>query len=224
MDTVILAAGRGSRLGDLAPPFFKPLLIVDGEPLVRRIARTALDLSDGRVIVVAAPENTLPLCQVLEGIPLDVVVQRQASGPGHALLTGLRLVTSTDVCVLLGDNVMSSADHREVACAPAPAVGVVELGAEAAVRYTYLAPDGTWVEKQPVAGVPTVPCWVGPLKLESGAIRRALENHIRDRRTSDGEVPLGPLLNSQGRTTLVPVSSVDVGTPGAWRTLAGGVS
>jgi molybdopterin-guanine dinucleotide biosynthesis protein A len=221
VETVILAAGRGSRLKNLAPPYFKPLMIVDSEPLIRRLVRTAWEVSGDRVVVVAAPENTLPLCQVLDGLPAEIVVQRAPLGPGDALLTGLGLVTSPEVCVLLGDNVMSTKDQHSVAQAVVPAVGVVLLPPAKAGRYTYLTPDGVWVEKQPPRETGSddaerLACWVGPLKLETEAIRFAIETFAKETTAPGQEIPIGPLLNQQGPATLVEVSSVDIGVPEMW--------
>ncbi|MFI7123104.1 NTP transferase domain-containing protein [Amycolatopsis sp. NPDC049868] len=224
MDTIILAAGRGSRLEGIAPPYFKPLLIVDGEPLIRAIARTAADVVGGRTVIVAAPENTLLLCQVLAGIPAEVVVQREPRGPGDALLTGLRLVTSPEVYVLLGDNVVSPLDAEKVAQATSPAVGVVPMPLAEVERFTYLTSENRWVEKVAHSEENADghrPCWVGPLKLRTQTIRAALERWIRESRAkpseqADQEVPIGPLLNQLGPATLVEVAAVDVGVPAAW--------
>ncbi|MEV5541263.1 NTP transferase domain-containing protein [Saccharopolyspora shandongensis] len=223
MDVVILAAGRGSRLKDITPPYFKPLIIVDGEPLIRRLVRTALRVSSGRIVIVAAPENALPLCQVLGDLPAEIVLQRQPNGPGDALLTGLRLVTSPEVQVLLGDNVVSVRDAEKIAQAAVPAVGVVLMHPAEAERYTYLTPSGCWVEKLPCDEAKTeqrLHCWVGPLKLRTDEIKAAIERRIRSTRTeadpAEQEIPIGPLLNEQGPATLVPVSSVDIGVPAAW--------
>ena len=64
MDLIILAAGRNERLHGTVPAFMKPLLLVDGQPLIVRLVREALDAGVletydevGRVIVVAAPQN-----------------------------------------------------------------------------------------------------------------------------------------------------------------------
>jgi GTP:adenosylcobinamide-phosphate guanylyltransferase len=62
VDTVILAAGRGARLNGIAAPFHKPLLIVNGMPLIVQLVRAAHATFRGsdetaRVVVVVAPEN-----------------------------------------------------------------------------------------------------------------------------------------------------------------------
>ncbi len=55
MQVVILAAGRGHRLGRLAERYSKPMLPIMGEPMIGRILRTFSMLASPEVIVVGSP-------------------------------------------------------------------------------------------------------------------------------------------------------------------------
>ncbi|MET0259069.1 MAG: nucleotidyltransferase family protein, partial [Methylobacterium sp.] len=98
---VILAAGRGTRFG----PEPKLLALLDGEPLVRHVARAALDAT-ARPVVVVLGAHSKAVGAALSGLDLHMV-----DNPDHAggLSTSLRagLAAMPDeidaVVVLLGD-------------------------------------------------------------------------------------------------------------------------
>lgn len=239
MDSVILAAGKGSRLDGIMPPFHKPLLVVNGKPLIRQAVELAMRCVDGRVTVVVAPENALPICQVLDGPGMgkvDVIVQRSMLGPGVSLRTGLRHSTAGETLVLLADNVLTFADIDKIVKAQGNAVGVSMLDASEAERFTraravepgdVTAGDGKvvttrtdieWVEKVPVIeadlfdhGMAT--CWVGPIKVNTTEMERAITDWMSQGRKE--EVPIGPLFNRLSYITTVPVTSIDIGVPEA---------
>ncbi|WP_159094273.1 nucleotidyltransferase family protein, partial [Xanthomonas fragariae] len=77
---LVLAAGAGRRLGR-----WKQLLMRDGEPLLRRAARIALQTSPRRCVVVLGAKADA-LTEVLQG--LDVEILRHAdwsAGMGSSL-------------------------------------------------------------------------------------------------------------------------------------------
>jgi CTP:molybdopterin cytidylyltransferase MocA len=103
---VVLAAGAGTRMGRN-----KMLLDLDGEPLVRRAARVALEAQLEPVIVVVGPEGDL----VWQAVA-DLGVRRaRAPGPNDSisvsLHAGLGELNSTagGIVVLLGDMVGTTA-------------------------------------------------------------------------------------------------------------------
>lgn len=228
MQAVILAAGKGSRLDGIAAPYHKPLLVVNGKSLIVSAVQRATHATSKPPIVVVAPENALPIAQVLNGTWFKMIVQTRPTGPGDALLTGLDLVTDDDALVLMGDNVFVHDDVINVATAPAGkiAVGVQELPLEAIERFTRIRERDElchWVEKVPPNDEDVVNleestglAWVGPLRLPTGATRSELETLERN---EDGERPLGPVLSFlSGRLEdfeLVPVSTYDIGIPEA---------
>ncbi|MEW6431298.1 MAG: nucleotidyltransferase family protein [Myxococcota bacterium] len=93
---VVLAAGASTRLG--RP---KQLLELEGETLVRRAARVALEAGCHPVVVV---EGAVPLADALAGLAVErVQCVDWARGPGASLKAGLAQVRGRSVLVLLVD-------------------------------------------------------------------------------------------------------------------------
>jgi hypothetical protein len=233
VDTVILAAGRNTRLNGFVAAGHKPLLVVNGQPLIGHAARQGLAAIEHgwqeRVIVVASPENAGVLSQVLPP-EVDIIIQRFPYGPGDALLTGLMLARAEEVLVLMGDNITPDRCVEDVRTVEGNVVGVCEIPLELCERFTRWRSasvkdptEGTWVEKVPVDPrkdlwkqdghqPPFALAWLGPLKLRVEDVRRALESYRNTRREGE-EVPIGPIFNHLRNVTRVPVTSVDLGTP-----------
>lgn len=212
MDAVILAAGRGERLRDLTPAFHKPLLPIDGVPLVCRAVDLAEEVAD-RVVVVVAPSNAEAISGAL-GRDRDVtlIVQREPRGPGDALLVGLQVCIKPRVLVLLSDNVVSLSDVVGV-CDAGTGVGVKTMPRADAQRFTRFE-DGRWIEREPLAPYgPPVPCWVGPFVGMREKMTNVL-NRVSGHTGSDTEVLIGPYLADMMASDYarVPVDSFDVGT------------
>lgn len=214
MDALVLAAGRGERMNGVSPPFCKPLLPVDGVPLVVQAVDVATPLVD-RVIVVVAPRNAHLISDVLGDRNVIMVVQRLPRGPGHALLTGSYAATprSERMLVLLGDNVVSASDVRAVA-EHDYAVGVRQLSTSVAHRFTrWHRTLHTWVERVPIdrdqvdqSG--NAECWVGPIVVDPRQVAQVYGEDVYI------EQLIGPHLTTLAPDARhVPVSSRDVGTP-----------
>jgi UTP-glucose-1-phosphate uridylyltransferase len=214
MDTVILAAGKGERLNGITPSFFKPLLVVNRKPLVTAAADYGLRY--GNVTVVASPDNAAAMTQVLPP-NVKMILQRQALGPGHALQIGLQLVNTDNVLVLMGDNYFSQDDVEKVAVSRENGniVGTEMIPYDDVERYTYLD-DSHWVEKTaPMTRTDTYQAWVGPLRLRSHEIRKALEHSHADLRFEKDEMLIGPLFNILDDVRTVEVKTMDIGVPDA---------
>lgn len=221
MDAVVLAGGRGLRLAGITPPFYKPLLPIDGVPLVTRAVNHAVvsDLIEN-IVVVVAPENALPICQVLPlhaGRSIYTVVQPTPLGPGDALRIGLQTAArSDDVLVLLADNVMTDAQVEDVI--KLRGVSTKRYERHAAVRFTRWDRDkARWVEKVDVTSTQVdaddmVTCWVGPIVVNRTRALRTL--HMM---TSDTELLIGPYLSDILATAKhVHTDAYDIGTPEGW--------
>lgn len=95
---VLLAAGASSRFAGPRP---KQLALFDGEPLVRRAARTALDSRLRELIVVVGFAPAM-VRDALSGLPLRVVENPDfRSGQAGSLSTGLAAVDPTAHAVLV---------------------------------------------------------------------------------------------------------------------------
>lgn len=137
LSAVLLAAGASRRLG--RP---KQLLVWQGEPLVRRAARAALEAGVDELIVVVGAHREA-VTAALDGLDLRVVENdRWAEGIGGSIAAGVRAASGSAVLLLVADQpgvdaallaelvAGLRAGHARVACAYAGIVGVPALYAD----------------------------------------------------------------------------------------------
>lgn len=119
---VVLAAGLSRRMGRRN----KLVLEVDGEPMVRRVAGTALAAGLDPVVVVGA-EGAPELAQALGGLPVRLVANRRPEeGLSSSLRVGLDCLPAevAGAVVLLGDMPWVRPEHvRSLLAAFDPASG-----------------------------------------------------------------------------------------------------
>ena len=131
LSAVLLAAGGSQRLGRS-----KQLLVWEGEPLVRRAARAALEAGVDELIAVTGAEGDA-VAAALAGLELRVIAnERWRDGVGGSIATGVRAASGSAVLLLLADQpgvdaallaeliAGMEAGHERVACAYAGIVGV----------------------------------------------------------------------------------------------------
>jgi NDP-sugar pyrophosphorylase family protein len=118
MDAVILAAGRNDRLAGLVAEGMKPLLLVNGRPIIVDLMKKISIASEHRrvpVTIVASPVNVMAIVSVLKANAmlwrdLQIVIQPEPTGPVDALRRGFRArlgrSNSDTTLVLCGDNVV----------------------------------------------------------------------------------------------------------------------
>jgi len=101
---VVLAAGKASRMGESGP--HKLLAEFDGEPLVRRVAKTALAADVDSVIVLTGHRRNEVEAALL-GLEVTIVYNPgYASGMASSLISGYSSVVARDangVLVMLAD-------------------------------------------------------------------------------------------------------------------------
>jgi hypothetical protein len=217
VDAVILAGGRGERIAGLTSPFFKPLLEVDDEPLVRRAVRVAREAGVVLPVVVTAPPNTEAVHAALHGLDALLIVQRRPRGDAHALMLGLSVnpnlgAPGERVLVLLSDNTTTLVDVEAVVACPT-AVGIQHFERTKAARFARFE-AGRWVQKVPVAVADaTLACWVGPFVGARDTLQSAAFE-VATRAAQDGsEALIGPNLDLLvPNAALVSVNTEDVGT------------
>ena len=230
-DGLILAAGKNTRLSGVVPSYYKPLVIVNGRPLIVNITRDLLQRCKN-VVIVVSPENATPIADVLvanrlmEDTRVSLIVQPIAAGPGDAVDRGLRCVESPRVLIALGDNITPTSDFDAVLstrleigpkCLVLSTTNVDD--AKQAQRFTRVTADGHFVEGMPggqnKAG--TYTCWIGPVSADTDALRTALRD-LR-LRTSDTtkELKISPAFELVEKSSVitVPGNSVDIGTSDA---------
>lgn len=119
---IVLAAGRSSRMGDAN----KLLAELDGEPMVRRVAGTALEAGLDPVVAVLGHDADA-VRRALSGLPVRLVVNpRYATGIGSSVGAGIEAVDGEvdGAMVVLGDMPwITVADLRALVDAFAPARG-----------------------------------------------------------------------------------------------------
>lgn len=236
MDTVILAAGRGARLNGIAAPFHKPLLIVNGLPLIVQLVRSVIEVfdscaePDARVVVVVAPENAAALTAVIQAHGfhnVHYVVQPRAHGPGDALRRGLAVAGDGRCLVLMADNVISQATIERVVDEATPyAISYMDVPGSEAARFTRLnLKTSEWDERTPITTdhfnqrTQQAVCWVGPLVVDRDTALKTLRCSCGVSRCED-EILIGPnlrrLVPDSTGYQLVEVDVTDIGLPEMW--------
>lgn len=108
---LILAAGSSSRMKTS-----KQLLLIDGEPLLRRTVREAIDSALGNVVVVLG-SNVRAHQEVLNGLPVAVKVNEHwQNGMGSSLKAGVRHIQNqyplvNGIIVMVCDQPFLTANH-----------------------------------------------------------------------------------------------------------------
>lgn len=240
-DTVVLAAGRNTRLKGIVPSFMKPLMIVNGRPLIVSILKNVTSFSQ-HVVVVVSPENCAMIAEVLAANGLlddifrvTIIVQPEAKGPGEGLLRALHVCHSKRVMLVCGDNIVPHADYNSALIADTAAVNKADEESYSILTASVMLTDDeadaqrfTRVEmdqKSLIEGEPgglwpdgLYRCWVGPLIFDrsEGAIALASEWGDKGYRTKELKIS-GALSCSIPNLDVVVVNgtSVDVGTPDA---------
>jgi CTP:molybdopterin cytidylyltransferase MocA len=236
-DAVILAAGKNTRLKGVVPSSFKPLMIVNGRPLIVTLVKQALS-SVGNATVVVSPQNCAAICEVLydNGLLDDptlvrIVVQPAARGPGEGLQRALLSCHSQRVLLLLGDNIVPSTDIVNCIETDVKTCAEVDAGTVVTVCTTVLEDEGdalrftrvsfgdkkhlSFVEGEQGGEWPdgSYKCWVGPMLFDR---LRAL-NTLRHTNYTGGELKISGPIGSIPHVDIrwVKGSSVDVGTSDA---------
>jgi GTP:adenosylcobinamide-phosphate guanylyltransferase len=218
MGAVILAAGRGERLAGYAAPYMKPLLIVNGQPLIVQQMRNAMEVTDN-ITLVLAPENARFMIDLIQGamqldwMNIEVVVQ---PWPGTSVTDALRrgLWHQGGPCVvLMGDNVVPPLTVREMWDSVSRfhrcdvLVATQEMSWKDAERFTYRS-AGIWWEKEVAAAADATEdlaeVWIGPLIIDSPA------DFLEAMGDSNS---IGTSFNRAGDVRTFSAKCVDVGVP-----------
>lgn len=234
-DGIILAAGKNTRLKGIIPSYHKPMLLVNGRPLILTITQHLLDRCE-RVVLVVSPENCGPITELLiaAGLASDrvhIVIQPEAKGPGEAILRALLVCKSERVLIALGDNVIPTqdfdnvleADFKGIKANPSYAsehitISFVPVEDDSeAERFTRIL--GTeFIEGSPGGKFQGVyRCWTGPLIADLQALENALLQLHRKSAVAGLETKISPALNYIEHRTVTAVEggSVDIGTSDA---------
>jgi NDP-sugar pyrophosphorylase family protein len=137
---VILAAGAGTRLGELGRRFSKAMVPVAGRPLIEWVIDRLSSAGVSRVIVVAHPDDTALAAYLGVRPDVTLVLQRERLGIADALRCALpRLGRERGYLACACDSLFEPADIRRLVDrgrreAGRAVIGVLDMGAEATRR------------------------------------------------------------------------------------------
>jgi UDP-N-acetylglucosamine diphosphorylase / glucose-1-phosphate thymidylyltransferase / UDP-N-acetylgalactosamine diphosphorylase / glucosamine-1-phosphate N-acetyltransferase / galactosamine-1-phosphate N-acetyltransferase len=163
---VVLAAGAGTRLGELGRRYSKPMVPLNGRPLIDWVLRRLQAAGIERVIVVRYVED-VPLTIFLraEHRGVEIVTQSERRGIGDALRQARALVAAEPAYLACAcDSLFEVEDLcRVIECgrrdASTAALGVLEMGAAATAARSAVRLDGDRVleiiEKPPPGTAPS---------------------------------------------------------------------
>lgn len=193
---VILAAGEGTRLAPRVERFHKPLLYVDGVPLIQHAAGFALEAGCFRTVVVVSPNNAMSLAPLVPHA--DFVVQAIPRGPNDALDVGLRAVLTPWTLLLTADNTFApdGAWFASIVSSymgnHAAAIAVSRYDPAKSARFSYV--EGRRLRPRESARVrEDLDCWVGPLLGHTGRLRASYDGTFEDRLNQAGPFGLVPM-------------------------------
>lgn len=107
MKAVVLAAGRGCRLKPLTDDVPKPLIEIDGKPILAYSFDKLIDLGiKTAVVVVGYKRNEISnhFGDSYRGLRLNYVVQHERKGLAHAVMMAENII-EYDFIVMNGDNI-----------------------------------------------------------------------------------------------------------------------
>jgi bifunctional UDP-N-acetylglucosamine pyrophosphorylase/glucosamine-1-phosphate N-acetyltransferase len=128
MQTVLLAAGQGTRMRPLTESTPKPMLPVGDRPLVAHTATTAIEAGASELIIVVGYEAQAVrdfFGTEYRGVPVTFARQEHQRGTADALRAA-RPHLDAQFAVLNGDNLYRTADLQELFEA-GPAIGAIRV-------------------------------------------------------------------------------------------------
>jgi dTDP-glucose pyrophosphorylase len=115
MKAMILAGGRGKRLGDI--PNNKCMLVVRGKPLIEYSLECASRTGVDEIIIVVgykAEEIINAYGNRHNGKPIKYVIQRELKGLVNAIECAKDTIGKSDFMLMLGDELMFGPRHAEM--------------------------------------------------------------------------------------------------------------
>jgi len=145
MKALVLAAGRGSRLGAQTDEQTKCMLEFFGKPLIQYSLENAVRAGATRIIVVVgycAEQIINRFGIAFDGVRIQYVIQHEAAGLVHALETSADAIGNENFMLFLADEILWAPKHAEMVAKfesedLAVICGVVQEQDPAEIRKTY---------------------------------------------------------------------------------------
>ena len=111
---IVLAAGKGTRMGALTADLPKPMLPVEGRPMLEHILDRLAEAGIRRVLLVVGyrRETIIEHFAGYEALALEYVVQETPNGTGSAVALGREFAGSDRVLVTFGDIICEPEDYK----------------------------------------------------------------------------------------------------------------
>lgn len=183
MDGIILAAGKGTRMKDLTLNTPKPLLMVQGRPLLEWSLLTLRPTVEHVLVVVSYLKEQIAAYMAQQTLfeHYTLVEQPQPLGTGHALQCCQPHLTSADFIVLNGDDLYQAAAVAQLARYPAAILAATRD--EDGARFGVIVPDTqgnvTRLHEKPPAGLyaPPVQINIGGYRMDHSVFELPLTPH-----------------------------------------------
>lgn len=118
MKALILAGGRGKRLGNLAESTNKCLLNIGGKPAIEYNLDRAADIDDVNEIIIVVGHRAEDIINrygtEYRGKKIRYVLQSDQRGLVHAIECSKDAIGKDDFFLLLGDEILSNSRHKEM--------------------------------------------------------------------------------------------------------------
>ena len=211
--SIIIAAGANTRLGGIVAPFMKPLILVNGKPLIQHALQHAAEWNTARDIIVASPDNAALLTKVAGNWDdLDWILQPTPAGVVDAIARALNHVKTDWTLILCGDNTFSKIDMK-TKWGSLGLFGARKLPAQDSQRFTRykLREEGGVVFIDAASRDLGDGCWIGPLLLKTSELQRVVPRIAVD---GGSVVTMIAACTNDGREIEpLPMTCEDLGVP-----------
>lgn len=216
---IILAAGANTRLKGIVPSFRKPLLLMNGRPLIQHALQFAYAQCVTRIVIVASPHNVADLVSVTPVAPhIRWVIQPEPTSVIDAIELAMPLCTGAYTFVLCADNTFDGDFILPNGCDSGFASRHVPWPqSQRFTRYS-LGSHGVNLRLIPAESDEQGDgCWIGPLLLHTNSLATTLQAHRLGSHPIKTMAELIALSTGPDhRLAPVPMQCSDMGIPEEW--------